>query len=67
MSNYLNGFYQNVFAAYANFFATGKSDYKLVLGLSEQQPLTVWIYRSKEQFVEHALSKVTMPEWTAGF
>ena len=41
VSNYLNGFYQNVFAAYANFFATGKSDYKLVLGLSEQQPLTV--------------------------
>ena len=64
ISNYLNGFTPSSPPTPA--FATGRSDYKLVLGLSEQPPLTVWIYRDREQFVEHAMAAI-VPEWAAGF
>ncbi|MHC5067869.1 MAG: hypothetical protein ACYTF0_04705, partial [Planctomycetota bacterium] len=62
-ANKLEAFYAQIFAAYSSFFTTTAVDYKLILGMSDHDPLPITIYRDKEQY-HRALPQA--PSWSAG-
>lgn len=68
MVTLLEEFYAGIFAAYAGFFTSGRSDYRLIMGMAEHDPLVIWIYRDRDQFRSHALARrANAPDWSAGF
>lgn len=52
----LEAMYDEIFAVYASFFAEGgKNDpLKLALGLVEHDPLVVWVYRERQEYLDRS-------------
>jgi len=60
----LEAIYDEIFSVYAAFFAEGgKHDpLKLALGLVEHKPLVVWVYRTRQEYLDRSGAV----EWSGG-
>ncbi|MBA3710542.1 MAG: DUF1570 domain-containing protein [Planctomycetes bacterium] len=63
VTNDLEQFYAQIFAAYASFFTQNKADYRLILGMVDHPRLVVNVFRDEEDY------KKSLPVdagWSAG-
>lgn len=60
----LEAMYDEIFAVYAAFFAQSRrhDPLRLALGLTEHQPLVVWVYRDHAEYVRRSGG----PDWSGG-
>ena len=63
VANNLENFYAQIFAAYASFFTKSKADYKLVFGMMQHDPLKVWVYKDRDEYLKQ---NPDIPQWSAG-
>jgi hypothetical protein len=57
-------FHREIFGVFASFFADSRrvDSLRLALGLSQQRPLVVWIYRTRKEYLQRA----DAVKWSAG-